>query len=155
MECELCGKSSYSLKEVNVDGVKFMVCEQCAIPYEKKPSTQKFESHEFIPKGKKIRNFIDSQEFHRINLISEWGKLIRKKREEQGLTIEELAEKIIEKESTINKLDNEKTIPSKQLIEKIEKFFSIKLIDENENDFVQEKKEESQGFTLMDFVKKK
>ncbi|MBN2127211.1 MAG: helix-turn-helix domain-containing protein, partial [Candidatus Diapherotrites archaeon] len=116
MECELCGKNSFSLKEVNVDGVKFMACEKCAMPYAKKPLIQKTEPATFIPKGKKIRNFADSQEFTRINLIPEWGKIIRKKREEAELTIEELAEKVFEKESTINKLENEKTHPSKQLI---------------------------------------
>ena len=56
----------------------------------------------------------------------------------------------------MHKIENEKIKPGQKLIKKIEDFFNIKLIQEEENNFVQETSEkELTGFTLMDFVKKK
>jgi uncharacterized protein (TIGR00270 family) len=158
MECELCGKNSINLIEVSVDGVKLMACSKCSEPYLKKPVIQENQSPpKFVVKGKKIRNSVELKEFNRINLVSDWGKIIRRKREEQNLTVKELSEKLFEKESTISKIENEKTMPSNELIKKIENFFSINLIQKEENNFVQKEKnaEDNAGFTLMDFVKKK
>ena len=62
-------------------------------------------------------------------LVKDFSKIIRKSRENRKLTQEDLAKKLSEKVSIIKRVE-EGWHPSNKLLEKIEKFFDIKLMED-------------------------
>ena len=54
--------------------------------------------------------------------------MIRKKREELGLPLKVLAERISEKESTMKRVEEQKTLPPPELLKRIEKELGMKLM---------------------------
>ncbi|MFH1588513.1 MAG: multiprotein-bridging factor 1 family protein [Candidatus Diapherotrites archaeon] len=155
MECEICGNEHPDLRESDFGGAMLSACPNCRSAEKEKSSPTQEKS--FAEKGKKLSNGLDRQEMARIDLIQGWGQKIRKAREQKGLMLKELGEKIFEKESTIQKIESEKIKPNKKIIEKFESFLGIHLIEENENmnSAREELPEETGGFTLGDFLKKK
>jgi len=59
-----------------------------------------------------------------------YPQIIKERREKLGLKQEELARKISEKESVINKLESGSMIPNLKLAKKLERFLKVKLISE-------------------------
>ena len=88
-------------------------------------------------------------------VVSNYGSLIKNAREKMGLKQEELAKKLNEKESIIQKIETANFKPGMKLAKKLERFFGIKLIEEVEVEKVKIKKESSESFTLGHFIKKK
>ena len=62
-----------------------------------------------------------------LEIVPDYGKIIRKGREAKGLTVKELAMKIFEKESLLHRLENQSIKPSDELIRKLEKQLGIGL----------------------------
>jgi putative transcription factor len=156
MECEVCGSDNPDLRKTDFGGANLMACPNCREKETEKPLEQE-ERKPFI-KGKKLSNGLDRKELTRIDLIQGWGQKIRKAREQKGLTLKELGEKIFEKESIMQKFESQKLKPSKKVIEKLESFLEIQLIEDLEdNPLIEERKteEETGSFTLGDFVKRK
>ena len=128
-ECEICGKPTEKLFVINLEGARVMVCERCS-------------------EGKKVLNRIDlSKKASRLEqykakklgteadeLIDGYGTAIRKARERMGLPLKVLAEKINEKESTLLRVEEQKTLPSVTLTKKIEKELGIKLTEASGNE---------------------
>lgn len=132
MECEVCGKAIYGRAEkVSLDGARLYVCSSCAnftpshrtyetahqpiqrAPRKPRPSTPRPPRQELIPDN--------------LALISNYGKRIRKAREQQGYTHEELSRKIGERISLLQKVEIEKMIPDRSLITKLEHTLKIRL----------------------------
>ncbi len=72
-------------------------------------------------------------------LVDNYGKLIIESREKINLTREEFAKKINEKESVIKRVEKEEMEPDDKLIDKIEKFLSIKLTTTYESKKIESK----------------
>ena len=87
-------------------------------------------------------------------LVENYGALIRKARETIGIPVKVLAERISEKESTLDRIENEKTLPSEKTRVKLEKELGIRLLAKSQNPktFVAIKK--SEPTTLWDLAKK-
>ena len=132
MECEVCGKTIYGRAEkVSLDGASLYVCSSCAhftpthrtyetkqqpvqrAPRKPRPSTPKPPRQELIPDN--------------LALISDYGKRIRKAREEQGYSHETLSRKIGERVSLLQKVETEKMVPDRSLITKLEHTLKIRL----------------------------
>ena len=60
-------------------------------------------------------------------LVENFNEIIRKEREKRGWSQKELAKRIQEKESLIRKIENAEITPEKEIIEKLERLFNIKL----------------------------
>lgn len=136
-ECELCG--SRATKRAKVEGSILDVCDDCV----------KFgeEIHMIdIKKASRETPRIESEDV----LVSDFHKIIRKSRENRKLTQVELAKKLKEKVSVIKRIEDGWE-PPVNLIEKIEKYFKIKLREKLE-DNVQNKKAESKKLTIGDIV---
>ncbi|MCX8190115.1 MAG: multiprotein bridging factor aMBF1 [Candidatus Diapherotrites archaeon] len=125
MLCEVCGKSSQKLLRTEIEGAELMVCQECSalgkIIREPKENFMQ-------PIFKKTTNPPKIQEPPQV--IENFGVEIKKAREKLGLTREELAKKIFEKESLLVRIENTNFEPEEKVIRKLEKVLGIKLIEQ-------------------------
>jgi putative transcription factor len=149
-ECELCGKPiSDTVYIVEVEGVNLRVCSKCS---QRKHVIQKIS----LNQPKIIREPIRSQEKKEddVELVNHFGNVIKNARENEKLPLKVLAEMIKEQESYIKRIEEEKTVPPQNIIEKLERALNIKLtiakIDKPENVVIKNAKEP----TLGDYIKK-
>jgi putative transcription factor len=67
-----------------------------------------------------------------MKFVSNYGMLIKKSRESRGLTINDFAKMIKERDSVIKRIENEEMGPDDELTKRIENFLKIKLIEDYE-----------------------
>lgn len=130
MQCEICGSDIKGNPiRVTVEGSVLDVCVRCAhygkpvdkwSPVSRKLSTEKVITH------KPRRDVFDKLQDE---IIPDYAQVIRKARESQGLTIEALASKIMEKATLIKKIEREELIPEDALRKKLETSLNIKLTE--------------------------
>lgn len=145
--CEMCG-SAGRLQRTLVEGSEMDVCQGCARFGKNiaRPIT-------FVNKGTETKKVVARPEKITI-IISGFGSRVKKARERLGLTQEEFAKKIAEKESLVQQIESEKIKPRIQTALKIEKELNINLVEEYEEEgssfgLPQKTKE----FTLGDMIK--
>ena len=150
INCDLCGKTTESLAKAIIEGVQLDVCSDCAkfgkvIAAVKRPSAK--EQHKQYIKQQQAKE-------EKIELLVEnYAEIIKKKREEIGLTQKEFANRINEKESTIHKIETGALEPPLHLAKKLENVLGIKLIEQHEEIHENLRKSRIGGFTLGDFIK--
>lgn len=139
----MCG-SEGKLFKVNIEGTQLNVCAACSrfgqvvervpTPLTRKQKTAKKEA-------------LAQQEKEIVQLIVEdYGNLIKDKREKMGLKQKELAAKMSERESLIQKIETGRIEPSIELARKFERYLGLKLVEEHEE--VSEKKAVGSGKAL-------
>jgi len=129
IQCEICG-SEEDLYLTEIEGTRLNVCKGCAI-YGKIIAPLKKEEVE-TPRVKiQIKNSEEDREIVHV-IVPDFANKIRKSREKLGLTQEEFAKRIAEKESVVHKLETGELRPSLKLAIKLEKRLNIKLIEEYE-----------------------
>jgi len=62
-------------------------------------------------------------------MVDDYGAKIRKARQRMGMTVEDFARKINEKESVIKKLEKEELNPDRKLIQKLTGALKIELLE--------------------------
>ena len=133
MQCEICGAEIVGeATRIDVDGAVLDVCPRCSKygkkVYEKEKISdapvefEKSFEDKIFPKNKSVSK--DMEE-----LIPEYGKNIRRKREKQGWTQKEFADKINEKVSIIKKVERGEITLEDGIRKKIEDIFEIKLTE--------------------------
>lgn len=127
MMCEMCGEEKLHLYKALVEGSLLSVCENCR-KYGEVLSLEKPKFEE--PKKEKLKQEQKKEEEKQEIVIDDYAIRIREAREGKGLTQEELAKAIAEKESVIHKLESNQVVPSLKLAKKLEQFFRIKLTEE-------------------------
>lgn len=148
MECFICGKETKKIFKIDVEGNLIEVCENCK-------SFGKVVFIENLRKNTKtkINKNISIEEFE---LIENYGDVIRRKREELGLSIEELAKKLGIKGSLLSKIEKCEIYPEEKTIDKIEKILNVKLREKVENikkkKVRNEKQEKYEKLTIADIV---
>lgn len=141
--CDLCGRDA-ELFRVRVEGSLVNACERCG-RFGKilgKLNENKIEI--------KKKNVVEEKTEI---IVEDYDKLIRRERERRGLKQEDLAKKLNEKESMIQKIENKQLMPSLELARKMEKFFGIKLVEDISDDKFEIKHAESRRVTLGDVIK--
>ncbi|MCX8170971.1 MAG: multiprotein bridging factor aMBF1 [Candidatus Bathyarchaeota archaeon] len=141
MQCEVCGREIIGkLNRVIIEGAKMITCDDCAklssgywTPRSEKPQKTKPKGRRGLTSpSKPIKPISETRPnvsvIEDVEVVEGFGSLIRRAREKMGLTPEELAKKIGEKESVIKKIENEKFIPDMKLAAKIEHTLKIKLL---------------------------
>lgn len=123
MDCEVCGASGAN-SFMEVDGLRLLACRNCAGT---KSLAQENLSAVFSSPQRKL--FSRSSSFDEISFVQGFGQKIRQARQKKNLTIEELALELKERESFLQKVEQEKALPDKQLAGKIEKFFGFKITE--------------------------
>jgi putative transcription factor len=132
MQCEICGSDIKGNPiRVTVEGTVLDVCGKCAHygkPQDKwTPVSRKISPAErVIAAHKPKRDIFDKLEDE---IITDYAQVIKKARESMGLTIEELASKIMEKATLIRKIEREELIPEDAVRKKLETTLNIKLTE--------------------------
>jgi len=126
VDCDMCGKKNISPVKVKIEGTIMTTCANCS----------KF-GEKLVDPTKRVNNFTRSRRrTQRVDpdankfIVKDYAKLIKKARESKGLKQEQVAKYLNEKESLIHKAESGNFKPSFRLATKLEKFFSIKLIEE-------------------------
>lgn len=152
MLCELCGKETDFLFKTEIEGTTLSVCEECS-KLGKVVSKVSIEKPE---EQKQKQEQIEETETISV-LVPDFAQKIKYAREKLNLKQEDVAKKTSIKESTLHSIESGKYEPSINLAKKLEKFFNIKLIEEeeltlkiNENESKQQKNEK---LTLGDIIK--
>ncbi len=132
MQCEICGSEiKGSPNRVTVEGTILDVCGKCA-RYGKPADKWTPVSRKISPTEKVIvtrrprRDVFDKLEDE---IIPEYAKIIKQARESQGLTVEDLASKIMEKSTLLKKIEREELIPEDAVRKKLETALNLKLTE--------------------------
>ncbi len=144
MNCELCGTEG-NLYKVLIENTELNVCEKCS-KFGKllgRISTQKAQyTTKTIQKEEKS-----------LLIVQNSGDLIRKKREQLGLSQKDFALKIAEKESIVHKIEVGSIEPNMELAAKLEKALGIRLIEESKEERTPITRQKTEGLTFGDMVK--
>jgi len=147
VDCDICGKKGVAFI-IAVEGAKMAVCPRCAYhgkilhslgtgekeeeaPVKMDYSTPKqFRMEEEIVDGygRKIRRAREAEKIA-YEEVNEYGK---KEKKTRGMTIEELAKKVNEKASWLDRVENERMEPNPAEAKKLEKALGIKLVEKVE-----------------------
>ena len=143
MNCEICGSEikgePYKTK---IDNSLMVTCKECSRygKVQSKPQPPKKRA----PKGKNNSNYNNrpnrNQPYSRkskeedYELVEDYAKIIRQKREMKGLTQKQLGEKMYERESVIHKIENGKMVPDTKIARKLEKVLNITIIEKLDSD---------------------
>ena len=148
INCDMCGKES-KLFKTDVEGSALNLCSECA-KFGKVISVVRGEKKE--PK-KKIEIIEPKESETILVVVSDYGDIIKKKREELGVNQEEFAKKLSEKASLIHKLEINQFEPSIKLCRKIEKLLHVKLIEQQELESIGLEKSKGEHLTIGDLIK--
>ncbi|HEY9205174.1 MAG TPA: multiprotein bridging factor aMBF1 [Candidatus Methanoperedens sp.] len=132
MQCEICGADIKGNPiRVTVEGTVLDVCGKCARygkPADKwTPVSRKMSPTEKVVITRRPRKDVFDKLEGEIN--PDYSQIIRKARESKGLTIEELASKIMEKSALLKKIERDELIPEDAVRKKLETELSIKLTE--------------------------
>ena len=129
MDCEICGKEIGKLRQTVLDGNTLFVCEGCSSFGKEKAIKEAAEQLQRpAPQRAVLPPRFGEKEFDLgLEIVDDFGKQVRKAREQKGLTGKELAMKIFEKESLLHRIENQAIKPSDSMIKKLEKQLGIQL----------------------------
>ena len=132
MECEICGSEiKGNAIRVTVEGTVLDVCGKCA-HYGKPQDKWTPVSRKMTPTERVIVTHRPKRDvFDRLEdeIIPDYAQAIKKARESLGMTIEELASKMMEKATLIRKIEREELIPEDTVRKKLENTLNVKLTE--------------------------
>ena len=114
MRCDLCGNSGELFSSI-VENSLMNICNKCLRFGKLVERNKNFDVNDVI----KRKSVEQQTEFLKQN----YNLIIKEYRESLKLTQDELAQKLNEKSSIIQKIENKNFIPNNILIQKIENFF--------------------------------
>lgn len=156
MECEICGKEINGKPiTINIDGSTMKVCKDCS-KYGKiqrqqnKPHTKSKQTN----RRRQSRPYSSPRRTEpSYELVEEYGKLIREKREQKKWSREDLGKKINEKVSVISKIETEHMKPDTKLAKKLERLLKIELLENIDGDITESYKSRTmQNSTIGDIA---
>ena len=173
--CEMCGKNA-RLRKYDLDGAIMEACSECGkygklvsrdpqknTPYEprrgsgsQEPGTQWQQSRTQSTSSPKTANYRSRRpKIGDEMMVEDYGTRIAKARQRAGLDRKTLAKEIKETESLILRIEQEKIHPSDTVVDKLEKFLSIKLktISIGAISTAEYKSKSAKGMTLGDIVR--
>lgn len=115
--CELCGKETDSTTKVKIEGATLKVCDSCTdmgeeIQTSSKKSRKKKRSS--TPRTEKV-------------LASDYGSRLKEAREDEEISIGELADDLNEKSSLISKIEKQDLKPDNALAKKLSDRLGVEL----------------------------
>ncbi|HII16115.1 MAG TPA: TIGR00270 family protein [Nanoarchaeota archaeon] len=144
-QCEICGKTT-ELARCMIEGCEMSVCRNCA----------RFGTASEMRTDAPIRaagaaKTPARQEEEEPAIVNASAK-VKDAREKKGLTQEQLAKAIAEKESVVHRIESGAMMPTLATAEKLEKFLGIKLIEKIMKIEGAAKEGKSESFTIGDLV---
>ncbi len=134
MRCEVCGAEIRGQPHYRIiEGGRMTVCGRCARfgssdwdPTQARTRTR--PRRQDLPAPRRPRSEVEAAEY--LELVEDYGQKIRKARQRMGMTVEDFAKKIGEKESVIKKLEKEELSPDTKLVRKIRNVLNIEVLVE-------------------------
>ena len=117
MACALCD-SKKATRQARIEGVILRVCDECI------KFGEEVAKVEYRPIKKQVRMPQEMEE----TAVENFSDIIRKQRQKNNLTQEQLAKKLKEKHSIIKRIE-EGWKPPLSVLRKLEKFFNVKLLE--------------------------
>ncbi len=162
MICEMCGRDVPQTRTVIVEGSRLNVCPACARFGEDfkastsggAPVTQSVIEERLEKREKRMRSKDIYAGTTSIELVDDYGGVIRAAREAKGLDQEKFAASILEKKGTIAKIESNSLIPDDKIIKKIEKALGIKLTETVQSGVTVGPGGAGNKMTLANFIKK-
>ena len=126
-ECELCGSPVSAPYTVLVEGVELRVCAKCAKGKKvmSRPATARAASSSIRGSAPKRVQKVKEED---LEVVEDYGSIIKKARESMGIPIKVLGEMINEKDTLLLRIEEQKTLPSIGLARKLERALNIKLL---------------------------
>ncbi|NLF34293.1 MAG: TIGR00270 family protein [Thermoplasmatales archaeon] len=162
MLCEMCGKEVPFTKAVIVEGTKLNVCQNCArfgddfrsgsgtgAPMGASVVEERLQRRERRMQTKDVYAGTAS-----VEMVEDYGRIVREARERKGLEQEEFANSISEKKGIIAKVETNSLIPDDKLVRKLEKALDVKLRETVQAGAVTGSSGSGAGMTLSHFIKK-
>lgn len=148
--CELCGRSDEHLTDAVIEGAMLSICRRCVkfghvLPIQK-PNILLVQRKET-----QLEKEPDEIEL----LMPDYAEKIQHARESLNLTQEELALKLAERVSLIQRIESGKLKPTMNLARKLETFFKIKLIEKYKEDNTKKVNFLDSALTIGDILKLK
>jgi putative transcription factor len=139
-----------------IENVKMMLCPGCIKYGEgvKEIHGSPLQVRQSLLKRNRRIKEKDVYEKMNIEIISDWGTVIKSARRKKGLSREQLGFNIGEPTGTISKIEKGELRPSDKVAKRLEKELDIKLFEEVKEVTTKPIIEKSQGLTLGDFIKK-
>jgi putative transcription factor len=132
MQCEICGIDIKGAPiRATVEGTVLDLCSKCA-RYGKVSDKWTPVSRKIMPTERAIAIHKPRRDvFDKIGdeIVTDYSAIIRKARESQGFTIEELASKLMEKSTLLRKIEREELVPEDSVLKKLENALNIKLTE--------------------------
>ncbi|MBI3032244.1 TIGR00270 family protein [Candidatus Woesearchaeota archaeon] len=150
MECEMCGKQG-KLFVTSLEGTYMNLCATCTKfgktlkPFQKLSEQTKNQSP-------LVSRPQFPQEEHVEVIVENYAQLIKEKREKLGLKQEDLAKKLAERVSLIQKLESGTFEPSLALSRKLEKYLEMKLVEQHTESHGIQKRSSSSVLTIGDML---
>lgn len=164
MICEMCGKDAPSTRYVSVEGSRLNVCPNCAKFGDDHRVRQSKSSSVFVSNSQIIDQRLQKRqqrmrvkdvyrESETIQLVNDYGGVIRKARMAKGIDIEQFAASILEKKGILAKIEANDLVPDDKLVKKLEKVLNIKLTEvvSSKGSIIYN---QSARMSLGDFIKK-
>ena len=140
MICEMCGKEVPVTKPVFIEGTKLSVCPNCAKFGDDYRASQSSKGGAPGPTAQVIEKRLQRREqrmktkdvyrgAETVELIDDYGGVIRKARMAKGMDLDEFAASILEKKGILAKVEANDLIPDDKLVKKLEKALDIKLTE--------------------------
>src|SRR3989338_2797990 len=147
-ECEICGRAGAGYF-VMLEGARMQTCGECArggkILEAPRPAAPAQRPGTFG--GPVVRGKAE------LDVVADFGSKIKAGRERMHIERNVLAEMISEKESTLERLEHEKMLPSESIALKLQKALGITLLEQDAGDVHSgAPHEKGKGLTLGDIV---
>lgn len=156
MQCEMCGKDT-ELFLTEIEGSQLQVCKNCG--GHGKVIKRVLTHQEVVKKEEKekeaVKRLLQPNNKEIVQLIVEgYPRLIKDAREKLGLSQEDFAKKINEKQNLIHHIETGRTEPNIDLARKLEKFLNIRLVDQVEMAIAPTKQvSKDEPLTIGDMIK--
>jgi putative transcription factor len=136
LNCDICGREIVGQAfKVKVEGAKMLVCRSCQSlgkPYEEDIAVQRprptFTGVVRLPRVPERRTAELPKEIEELDIAENFSDLVRKGRMKLGWSQEDLAKKVKEKLSVIQKIETGKMTPDTQLCRQLQHELKIKLL---------------------------
>ncbi len=123
-DCEICGRKTDTLYIIDVEGAELTSCAKCSMGKNIIDTIGEDDS-----RGRAKPKALSASAVPEEEIVEGFGDRIRSAREKLGLPLSVLAERINEKESTLNRVEHGRMLPPAALTKKLEKQLGIKLTE--------------------------
>jgi putative transcription factor len=127
LSCDICGNSPIRA-QILIEGAKMLACSRCMkggkVIHYFREGDDSSEPLRAMPAKPLPKNAATDEE-----IIENWGTAIRKARQKAGLTIEQLASRIMEKGNYMHAIESGRIMPTLETAKKIQKELKIILIE--------------------------